>query len=415
MNNQYDVLIIGAGPAGTTAASILAEKGRRVLILEKTKFPRYHIGESLIPFSYFTLERLGMIEKLKNSHFVKKYSVQFVSPRGRASLPFYFFKHFDHPASQTWQVKRSEFDQLLLDNAQEKGAEVLEEILVREHIEKDGANVGLLVRDRDGNDHEFFAPVTIDASGIDAFTVRRKGWRVPDKKLNKVAVWTYYKGAMRDEGYDEGATTVAYIPEKGWFWYIPLADDIVSVGVVAEPKYLYKDGRDPAVIFHREIENNSWIKEHISEGEHMGQYHTTGDYSYRSQYCAADGLLLTGDAFAFLDPIFSSGVFLALRGGEMAADAVQKALENQDYSAQQFAEYGQTLCDGIESMRKLVYAFYDQAFSFREFLNKYPDFHGNITDVLIGNVYEDFGPLFTAVAEFADVPQPLAHGKALVA
>src|SRR5450755_2239034 len=131
-NGLYEAIVIGGGPAGSTAATILAQKGRRVVLLEKEKFPRYHIGESLLPFGYFTMERLGLLEKMKTSHFVKKYSVQFVSPSGRSSQPFYFFQHLKHEAATTWQVLRSEFDQMLLDNARAKGAEVIEEITVRE-------------------------------------------------------------------------------------------------------------------------------------------------------------------------------------------------------------------------------------------------------------------------------------------
>ena len=147
-----------------------------------------------------------------------------------------------------------------------------------------------------------------------------------DPYLNKIAVWTYYKGAMRDPGVDEGATTVAYVPEKGWFWYIPLADDIVSVGVVAEKDYLYKDTHDLTEIFHREVRRTPGSRSIWRPASRFGPYRVTGEYSYRSRHCAADGLVLAGDAFGFLDPVFSSGVLLALRSGELAADAVDAAL-----------------------------------------------------------------------------------------
>jgi flavin-dependent dehydrogenase len=413
-NHVYDAIVIGGGPAGSTAAAVLASKGRRVMLLEKEKLPRYHIGESLLPYTYFPLQRIGLIERMKTSRFPKKYSVQFVSSDGRASQPFYFFTHLKHEAACTWQVLRSEFDQMLLDNARAKGAEVREQTMVREMLQENAAVTGVRAVDKNGQSLVFHAPITIDATGRDAFAVTRNGWKVRDPYLNKIAIWTYYRGAQRDAGVDEGATTIAYLPEKGWFWYIPLPEDIVSVGAVAEKTYLYNGTRDLASIFHHEVANNTWIQRHLAPGRQTGPYRVTGEYSYRSRYCAADGLILVGDAFAFLDPVFSSGVFLALRSGELAADAVDAALTAGNASASQFSDYGTQVCKGIEAMRKLVYAFYNHAFSFRRFMDHYPHLHGDLTDCLMGNLFRNFDALFEGVAEFAAVPEPLKHGSPLI-
>ena len=406
----YDAVVIGGGPAGSTAASVLARHGRKVVLLEKEMFPRYHIGESLLPYCYFPLERIGVLDRIKNSHFPKKYSVQFVSINGKASQPFYFFQHMDHEAAQTWQVLRSEFDQILLDHAREQGVSVREETRVTELLWESDRVVGVRAAPKEGEPYVLRAPITIDASGRDALAVARNGWRVMDEKLQKIAIWTYYKGALRDPGLDEGATTVAFVPEKGWFWYIPLPDDVLSVGVVAEKDYLFTDTRDLGEIFQREVKKNKWVEDHLAPGEQFGKYFTTGEFSYRSRHCAADGLILAGDAFAFLDPVFSSGVFLALRSGEMAGDEAHRALEDGDVSAARFEQYGRDLCKGIEAMRNLVYAFYDQNFNMRDLIAKHPHLHGDLTDCLIGNLWKDFGPLFAAVDEFADLPKPLSHG-----
>ena len=410
---HYDTLIIGAGPAGSTAAALLAEKGRRVLVLEKEKFPRYHIGESLMPYCWFSLNRLGLVEEMNRRAFTKKYSVQFVTPDGRQSQPFYFFQHYDHPSAVTWQIERSEFDQMMLENARAKGAEVCEQSPVQRVLKDDaGRVIGVEAKGPDGQLFEVRAPVTIDCSGRDRVSVGREGWFHRDPKLNKIAVWSYWRGARRDPGIDAGNTTVAYVGERGWFWYIPLKDDIISVGVVAEKDYLFSESKEPSAIMAREIERNAWIKEHLAGGEQFGEYWVTAEFSYRAKQPAADGLLLAGDAFTFLDPVFSSGVFLALKSGEMAADAVDAALSAGDTSASQFTNYGETLCCGVENMRKLVYAFYDEKFSFGRLIKAYPEQRGRLTDCLIGDLFElDFTELHKAMAEFADLPAELAYGR----
>jgi flavin-dependent dehydrogenase len=415
MNNleaqTYDAIVIGGGPAGASAGALLAQQGHRVLVLEREKFPRYHIGESLLPFTFHPLQRLGLVETMRASAFTKKYSVQFVAPSGKASQPFYFFDRYSQDVAQTWQVLRSEFDLLLLNHARAQGAQVIEQTSVKELIKEGERVVGVRAVDSAGQASEYRAPITLDCSGREAFAAVRHGWRVGDPKLHKVAVWTYYKGALRDEGIDAGGTTVAFIPERGWFWYIPLHNDVVSVGVVAEGKYLSRDGvRDPEAIFKREISQNAWIESHLAPGTQFGPHYLTGEYSFHSRYCATEGLLLVGDAFCFLDPVFSSGLMLALKSGVMAADAVHEAIEAGNYEPARFAEYGATLRQGIENMRKLIYAFYDPEFSFRMLTDKYPDLAGDVTDCLSGDVNKDFSRLFSAISEFAEVPDALPYG-----
>ncbi|MBT3567606.1 MAG: FAD-binding protein [Opitutae bacterium] len=412
--DQYDAIVIGAGPAGSTTGALLAEKGHDVLIVEKEKFPRYHVGESLMPFCYYSLERLGLIEKLHQSKNPRKFCVQFVRQNGSVSQPFYFFQHMDHPSSTTWQVWRSEFDEMLLDKARENGSSVLEETKAKALLKEDGRVVGVRAQSSEFGELELHAPLVVDASGRDCFAAIREQWMERDPKLKKIAIWTYFKGAKRDPGLDEGATTVAYLPNKGWFWYIPLSGDMVSVGIVAEHDYLF-DGstKDLAEIFNREVKNNLWIEEHLAEGKQEGEYRVTGEFSYRNKFCAIDGLVLAGDALGFLDPVFSSGVFLALKSGVMLADAADGALRKGDLSAATFEQYGKSMRDSIETMRKIVYAFYDEDFSFKDLVMKGDDMRSDLTDCLVGNVDDnDFESLFAAMSKLAELPEPIEHGLA---
>ncbi len=397
----YDTIVVGGGPAGSTTATVLAQHGRRVLLLERETFPRYHIGESLMPYTWFTFERLGILDWFSEMACPKKYSVQFISTTGRISQPFYFFETIKHECATTWQVVRSDFDRMMIENARTKGVEVRQGVAVRDLITQGGRAVGVRGDVKGGGREDFRADAVVDATGRDTLLAAKLGWKKRDPDLNKVAIFTYFKGARRDPGLDEGATTVAYIAEKGWFWYIPLPNDLVSVGVVAEASYLYRGTRDPKDIFFREAQDCGWIKDHLQPGTHLGPVRVTGEFSYRSTEIGGDGFCLTGDAFSFLDPVFSTGVFLALKSGEMAGDAVHRGLDAGSITLSTFEDYSRDLSWALDQFRRLVLSFYDQTFSFREFLTAYPDLHPRLVDALVGNVFVDLRQLFDALGEFA--------------
>jgi len=398
---DYDTIVIGGGPAGSTTATVLAQHGRRVLVLEREVFPRYHIGESLMPYTWFTFERLGVLNWFKESACPKKYSVQFVSTAGKVSQPFYFSETIKHDCATTWQVLRSDFDRMMLENARAKGAEVSQGVAVRELVTENGRAVGVRADVMGAGSKTFRADVIVDASGRDTFLASKLGWKQRDPALNKISIFTYFKGAKRDPGLDEGATTVAYIPDKGWFWYIPLADDIVSVGVVAEASYLYRSSRNPQEIFFREVDNCIWVKDHLQPGTQLGPIRVTGEFSYRSSEVGGDGFCLAGDAFSFLDPVFSSGVFMALKSGELAADAIHRGLDAGQVTASTFVDYGQELRWALDQFRQLVLSFYKQTFSFHEFIQAHPDLHPQLVNALVGNVFADLDPLFKALKKFS--------------
>jgi flavin-dependent dehydrogenase len=387
---EYDVVVIGGGPAGSTVSALIAQVGYRVGLFERERFPRFHIGESLIPETYWVLKRLNMLPKMQQSHFVKKYSVQFVNASGKLSAPFYFHDNKPHECSQTWQVVRSEFDQMMLENAREHGVDAHEGVHVLDVVfDKDRA-VGITIKDADGSRREVRAKVVVDASGQAALLQNRFKLRVWDPILNKGAIWTYWQGAYRDTGRDEGATMVLQTDNRnGWFWYIPQHDDVVSVGIVAPFDYLFKGrGANHEKTYREEVERCPAVKQRIAGAARITGYFVTRDYSYRSTRVAGDGWVLVGDAFGFLDPLYSSGVLLALKSGELAADAIVDGLERGDVREAQLGRWGPTFNEGVDRMRRLVCEFYD-GFSFGAFVRQYPHLRGTITDLLIGDLFTD--------------------------
>jgi flavin-dependent dehydrogenase len=384
--------VVGGGPSGTTAATLVAQQGHRVALFERDHFPRFHIGESLIPQTYWILQRLNMLPKMKQSRFVKKYSVQFVSDQGKLSEPFYFWDHKPHESSQTWQVRRSEFDLMMLDNAREHGVEVFEGARVHDVLLDGQRATGVKVSvEGSSGIHDVTASVVVDATGQQAMLIDKFKLREWDPVLKKAALWTYWKGAYRDVGKDEGATIVIQVQGKqGWFWYIPLHDDIVSVGVVAAHDYLFQNRgtTDFETIYFQEVARCPGVQPRIATAERCDIFRAQKEYSYRTKQAAGDGWVLVGDAFGFLDPLYSSGVLLALKSGQLAADAICEGLAKGDVSGAQLGKWEAAYGAGMDRMRRLVCEFYD-GFSFGRFVRKYPHLKGLVTDVLIGDLFKD--------------------------
>ena len=405
-----EVVVIGGGPAGATTATLRAQHGRRVRLYERERFPRYHVGESLIPETFWVLERLGVLPQLRGGPFVEKHSVQFVSEQGRVSEPFYFSDYKEHESARTWQVTRQEFDHLLLDNARRHGVDVHEGVRVLEVLFDGNRAEGVRLIDESGVERVVHCEVVVDAAGQSGLILDRLGLRQWDSVLKKAAIWTYWKGAVRESGRDAGATLVLQTAGKiGWFWYIPLQDDIVSVGVVAPFDHLFKnrDSKELEAIYTAEVARCPGVQPRIANAERIAPYRAAKEYSYRSKQVAGDGWVLVGDAFGFLDPLYSSGILLALKSGALAADAIAAALERGDPSASRLGCWGPEYVAGLDRMRNLVCGFYD-GLNFGKLVRQHGHVKPLITDILIGDLFKGdidaLWPLLDAAKEPSGAP-----------
>jgi flavin-dependent dehydrogenase len=277
----------------------------------------------------------------------------------------------------------------MIENAREHGVQAHEGVRVLDVLFEGSGATGVRLRDEDGSEREVRAKVVVDASGQNGLIMNRFNLRVWDPVLTMGAVWAYFEGAERGGGRDEGATLVLQtVDKKGWFWYIPLRNDIVSVGAVAPFEYLFKGRQDYEMTFEEELQRCPGAKARTAKGRRVSGCFATKDFSYRSKQVAGDGWVLVGDAFGFLDPLYSSGVLLALKSGELAGDAIAQGLACGDVSAAQLGGWGPGFTGGMDRMRRLICEYYN-GFNFGNFVRKYPHLRGTITDLLIGDLFND--------------------------
>ena len=387
MQENYDCVVVGAGPAGSTVAALVADAGYSTLLLEREKLPRYHVGESLMPETYWTLERLGVLEKMHQSDFVKKVSIQFVASSGKESQPFFFDQHDPRPCSQTWQVERSKFDQLLFDNAGEKGAHCRDATRVLDVLFEDERAVGVQLQGA-GVPQTVRSRVVVDATGQSAMLAGKLGLKQVIPELRKSAIWTYYRDAERVDGPHGGATVILHTQSKeAWFWYIPLSDGRTSVGLVGDADFLLKRGCAIEEVFQQELDNCPPLRRRLQQATQLEPHQVAKEFSYTTSQNAGNGWVCVGDAFGFIDPIYSSGVYFALKTGEMAADAICQGLRNDTLDSQTLGNWTECFKSGSQWVRKLVAAFYDNDFSIGGFMKAHPEHADNLTDILIGRIF----------------------------
>jgi flavin-dependent dehydrogenase len=413
LSKQFDVAVIGGGPGGATLATFLARAGHRCAIFERDKFPRYHIGESLIPHTFGIFERLGFLPQLRASAFPVKHSVRFVSPNGKESTPFYFSETIPGDRARTWQVQRAEFDRLMLDHARANGVEVHEQIGIDRVLFGGQRAVGVLAVSTEGIRVEVRSKVVVDASGRACVVGRQLGLRSPLPELRKASVWGYFRGGKRLPGIDAGETTMFLIPGGGWFWYIPLPNDIVSVGLVADPEYVFAESDDMEAAFTREVVKCAPLFERLSSASRVGPVRGSRHLAYLNRQTCGNGWVMIGDARAFLDPIYSSGLYLALGSAELAAHCITDAFKHDDFSAARIGAFEPALWKGVDVVRRLIHAFYDPAFSFPEFVRRFPEQRAALIDCLVGDVLKDMSAFTTALAQMTPPPPPLGASRPL--
>lgn len=326
-----DVLVIGGGPAGSTVSTLLAEKGYRVVVLEKAHHPRFHIGESLLPANLPLFERLGVAEAVR-AIGMEKWGAEFVSPQHAHKQEFRFAEAWDKSMPMAYQVPRAPFDEILIRNARQKGVQVIEGCRAKDvdldvdFDEEDSGPVRVTAVTDDGTQMLWQARFLVDASGRDTFLANKLQTKRRNPRHNSSAVYGHVRGAMRNEGQSEGNITVFWF-EHGWFWFIPLADGVTSIGMVTWPHHMKSRGARSLEQFLRDnIATCPALAERLRDAEFVNKIESTGNYSYLSERTHGKNYVLLGDAFAFIDPVFSSGVLLAMQSAVLATDAIDTAL-----------------------------------------------------------------------------------------
>lgn len=359
MASKYDAIVIGGGPSGSTVAARLVQRGRRVLLLEKERFPRFHIGESLLPCSMPLLEELGAMPAMHAHGFLPKYAAEFVTADGSLTQRYAFADGLIAGAPSAFEVDRAEFDQVLLQNAARLGVDVREETtVVRFDITLEGVSV--TARSPDGTETHFSSQFLIDATGQTSFLAGRLGLREMDAELKNFAVFSHFDGATRHSGKQEGDISVVLVP-GGWWWVIPLAGGRTSVGRVGPASML--GGRKPdETYFHEQIAATPYLARRLKDATRVAPVRTISDYSYVSKRLAGDRFILVGDAGAFIDPVFSTGVYLGMCSAFKAAEAVDNALAMQRYGRREFLAYESWVLKQVDTYKKFVKGFYKPEF-----------------------------------------------------
>jgi flavin-dependent dehydrogenase len=346
-----DVMVIGGGPAGTTAATLLAQQGLSVTLLERERFPRFQIGESLLPYNNDLFARLGVTEQLASGDYFPKYGAYFVTGDGAHGYRFRFDQRLSDPYRNSFQVKRSEFDHLLLRNAEKHGVEVLQETPV--------TSVDLSDPDRVTVNGSLQARFVLDASGHGSVIGNREAGRSDVPSLKKIAFFAHYVNVPRDPGRDAGNTVIVVLRDS-WFWLIPITNEIMSVGLVVDRDHFLRCGLEPEALLQQTIDGTPWVAARMREAKRISQVYARKDFSFRMKHLVSTNYALVGDAAGFLDPIFSTGVFLAMKSADMVTGAVMERLGSGSMTG--LRRYESEMQRGLDKYLRFIEHFYDHDF-----------------------------------------------------
>ncbi|MGH7354510.1 MAG: NAD(P)/FAD-dependent oxidoreductase, partial [Candidatus Rokuibacteriota bacterium] len=355
---EYDVVVIGGGPGGASVATHLARAGLSVAVFEREVFPRAHVGESLMPATMLLLERLGARECVEASGFQIKYGASFHESDTGHAHTFYFLQNMPWPG-YAYQVPRAEFDTILLDNARKQGVTVFQpEAVEGAEFDRDGVTVTVASGDAA---RRVRARFLVDATGRASFMATRAGRRARVPNLGKVALWAHWKGAPRLSGREEGNIRI-YLGEDGWFWWIPLAQDLTSIGAVCHAKTVAAFGGTPEALYDEMIRRSAPVADGLAAATRVTEVHREANFAYFNQPVRGDRFLAVGDAIAFVDPIFSGGVFIALWSGEVAAEAIVRAFRAGRFGARRFRAYERRVRTRMAPLFKFIHKYYEPAF-----------------------------------------------------
>ncbi len=353
---RCEVLIIGCGPAGSTIGALLAQKGRNVVVVDKDRHPRFHIGESLLPLNMPILQALGVWDEL-NQIGIRKDAAEFESHAHGKTVCFEFSQAFDKRWPHAFQVRRSEFDHMLLRNAADKGARVHEGARV---VAVEFGNLSrnedtiVTVRLEDQSTQTWRTRFLVDASGRDTFLSDRFGIKRRNKQHASAAIFGHFRNARRNSGSAEGNITIVWFAH-GWFWFIPLKDGTTSVGAVCWPSYMKSRRTDPTTFFMQTIALAPEIAARLADAELTAPVTATGNYSYYSERMSGEGYLMVGDAWAFIDPVFSSGVYLAMNSATLGAEVVDAVLAEPAQAPALYRQFNRTVRRGVGTFSWLIY------------------------------------------------------------